>query len=515
MICSILRRVSLGIRYHIDRQLPRHTSSISSVSVASCFVSQAHRAETVVRSPPWRRKKKRVPTPTASARTKPPSETAARGKLIDVWKGTTPIECFSCHQKTRSLDRNAPPSKPKYVYWLQAKWKNGKRQPVGRECYSCYKVRRRNFPTLSQEELCEKRKEKVVDDKFWELRADLVGERNELKAEGHVSIQLLILKSKETFGERFVTGTFVPLGEFAEKRRLKYEDEDTLGKLIAAKYPEYEVVTDANGVLGVEILDQTGSEYKFKRGARESTRLMKKKTFASKADAEEDFAMSVAKTEQKADLARARSAHEVGCGSPVESGEMPKRETSPSIEPRSSRHSRAISEAASGLAASVASEVKSSTPRKGMAVAALRRPGPASRKRLLAKQCHVERDDDEGSHADDEDDDHPGCEESERKTSAERTLCSAEDVLAKSLAYAVLGCTWRIRSRSERSKRPSARFAGGAASAERSNVTKHSDCHNDASTRRTPWKSGKASSTLHARTSQRWSLRQGHRRLPA
>ena len=379
-------------------------------------------------------KKKRVPTPPASARTKPPSETAARGKLIDVWKGTTPIECFSCHQKTRSLDRNAPPSKPKYVYWLQAKWKNGKRQPVGRECYSCYKVRRRNFPTLSQEELCEKRKEKVVDDKFWELRADLVGERNELKAEGHVNIQQLILKSKETFGERFVTGTFVPLGEFAEKRRLKYEDEDTLGKLIAAKYPEYEVVTDANGVLGVEILDQTGSEYKFKRGARESTRLMKKKTFASKADAEEDFAMSVAKTEQKADLARARSAHEVGCGSLVESGEMPKRETSPSIEPRSSRHSRAISEAASGPAASVASDVKCSTPRKGMAVAALRRPGPASRKRLLAKQCHVERDDDEGSHADDEDDDHPGCEESERKTSAERTLCSAEDVLAKSLA---------------------------------------------------------------------------------
>ena len=56
-----------------------------------------------------------------------------------------------------------------------------------------------------------------------------------------------------------MTGTCVPIEEFAHKRRLTYDDTESLCHLTAAEYPEYEIVYDANDVLCVEILDQTGS----------------------------------------------------------------------------------------------------------------------------------------------------------------------------------------------------------------------------------------------------------------
>ena len=74
MICSIVRRVSLGIRYHIDRRLPRHTSSSSFLSVANCFMS--HHTARPDRGAVSSMAPKQVPTPIA--RTKPSSETTAR-----------------------------------------------------------------------------------------------------------------------------------------------------------------------------------------------------------------------------------------------------------------------------------------------------------------------------------------------------------------------------------------------------------------------------------------------------
>ena len=164
----------------------------------------------------------------------------------DPFKGTPQAHCTSCDQKTSTVDRQSPKTKPKWLHWVQKKNEGKLMLPVGHECYKCYKVRRTlnqhsQKKDRSQEELNESRKAcKTLDDKFWQLRADDVGEVHdpELKKE-HPDVDAIIESTEHScsYRKRFVIGMFEHIFEFASDRRLSWETPEELVELIAEKNP--------------------------------------------------------------------------------------------------------------------------------------------------------------------------------------------------------------------------------------------------------------------------------------
>jgi len=177
--------------------------------------------------------KKKKPAP-------PPKPPKASPKLLkkkldkaiaetDRWKGLPPASCDSCDQKTGTIDRNSPPLKRKFLHWVHWDWavigkkKKKMKVPTHKECYPCYKLRRKFFPTLSQKQLVTKREEvPKVDQQFWIYREDDVGEIYKFKmkacgltAAGH--------------GSQPATGptvTSATLARSASAKRVEKEDEE-------------------------------------------------------------------------------------------------------------------------------------------------------------------------------------------------------------------------------------------------------------------------------------------------
>ena len=247
---------------------------------------------------------------------------------IDRWEAKRQAKCDSCKQFTSTIDRHSPPSKPKFLHWVQWRLATGPnatvtaaaakacaktlarlarqkdfKYPSGTECYPCYNVRHKFHKGQSQEQLDTARgKDSELDDLCNSQRHDAVGEVGELA--GVVKAKVAVESTKPDFDKRLVTGTFTPLWEFAEKRILKVQpegDTDTMVDLVEAKYPDYKVVVDKEGVVGVEIPDQTGGEYRYERGANNYTAYTKSEKLDSEPEARKLYMMLNASAQCAAD----------------------------------------------------------------------------------------------------------------------------------------------------------------------------------------------------------------------
>jgi hypothetical protein len=219
----------------------------------------------------------------------------------DRWKGCgQKATCKSCDQSTGDLDRNAAPNEPKYLWWTRARYlETAKCQvPAGTECYECFYLRRRYFVNtdadgttvpMSQDELVVARRQPAVDGRFWELRADRVSGAGAFKKDAVVDITALTSKRKSDYSDRFVEGVVMSIYDFAEKRRLKWETEEELVQLVVDKYPAYTVGRDTDGALIVDIPDQTGSEVRYKRGAKDSLEYSVLQKHSDRDSAKEEF----------------------------------------------------------------------------------------------------------------------------------------------------------------------------------------------------------------------------------
>jgi hypothetical protein len=189
-----------------------------------------------------------------------------------------PAECLTCEQKTGQIDRDSDPGFPKWLRWVKARsvmiGKSMMKVAYGKECYACGYVRLRLFGNVAQPLMIQQSKENTeTDAKMWANRKKIVN--GEKLMGGPSSVETAT--SKEDYADRFKSGSFEPIFEFALARRLRYDadaedgGEKELSQLIAARYPSYVVGYDASKTLGVRITDQTGGGYRWKEGARENT----------------------------------------------------------------------------------------------------------------------------------------------------------------------------------------------------------------------------------------------------
>ena len=243
------------------------------------------------------------------------------------WKGCPPAVCKSCEQSTDQLDRDCPEGQEDFLYWVQcrtsSKINKSKPYPSGEECYPCYFIRRKIFNAIKATKLAEKRKQKPsCDARFWKQRRrhvrgeplasdsesdDLDDAEVGICAPRNVTSQAKTSEVDRSFERRFITGSFEPIEEFAEKRRIEYESIENLTAYIISKYPSYRVRRNADKVLGVEILDQTGNSYRFERGAEESANLSREEEYKHDSDAEEAHQVAAA---LKEDAVVSSSLHE-------------------------------------------------------------------------------------------------------------------------------------------------------------------------------------------------------------
>lgn len=279
----------------------------------------------------------------ASAKAKASSKLLAAVKDKDPWKGCPVAHCSSCEQDTSSVDRDSSTSAPKFLRWTA--WttikckstKKQKRVPAGRECYPCFFIRRKYFRkkaetkkgiqklsckkggrskgekdssdendddgckgkgstvAMSQIEVSDMRKEKPeVEDKFWELRQDVVGELGEHKKDDISHLFVTTEKKDENYDDEHVTAEFFPLHEFAEKEGIEFESEKELIAKIQHGWKSATIGFDKSDVLGVELPHQRGGSYLIQRGRRSGTTLRKVESHASRADANEAFDAKVA-----------------------------------------------------------------------------------------------------------------------------------------------------------------------------------------------------------------------------
>ena len=244
---------------------------------------------------------------------------------IDRWAGKRQAKCTSCNQLSSTIDRHSPEAKPKFVHSVQ--WRettlaataaapnasaadlnkivrlSDLKYPSGHECYPCYNMRRKFHQGKTQEELnTDRSNDQELDDLCNEQRHDAVGEKGEL-AGANKNQKVTVGETSLDFAKRMVTGTFSPIWEFAEKRQLVPQPNtlDALVTLIENKYPSYRVVVNEEDVVGVEIGDQTGGEYRYERGANQLKKYEKQEKFESDECAKEHFMVLNAKTQCEAD----------------------------------------------------------------------------------------------------------------------------------------------------------------------------------------------------------------------
>jgi len=188
------------------------------------------------------------------------------------WLRVRAKNCEQCLQSTHSFERDLPDGQ-QYLIWMKTLTnKDGVEYPCGSECYRCFDTRRAHFSGHSVEALKKARVQcREVDNKYASLRAVRArGEKISLDA-GQVDVQAMIEKTKKDFNSRCVEGTFMDLRAFCEQQRLTYcppSDEQGHSQLVSCIKCNLRlaVARDANGTLGVEIMDHNLVQYRFRRG---------------------------------------------------------------------------------------------------------------------------------------------------------------------------------------------------------------------------------------------------------
>ena len=204
----------------------------------------------------------------------------------DRWAGKQQVFCLSCTQHSSTIDKHSHPDRPAYVAWTmhrkavkedairaakaQAKaksiskaaaknnWEEYLKYPAGKECYSCYDVRRSFYKGKNQSDVLALREaDPDEDDLHNSRRQDKVSGENKLKGDQkkHYSVE----KNSQNQKRDFLAGTFEPLDKFARDRNLQAPGEskadmDALVDVIEAKYPQYRVCVDKRGT--VQLLPQ-------------------------------------------------------------------------------------------------------------------------------------------------------------------------------------------------------------------------------------------------------------------
>jgi len=194
------------------------------------------------------------------------------------WVQFPAVECRSCEQTTHDEERDAPVSKrPMALKWIHfKKVKKGRKfkmQPWKKECYPCFFVRRKEFKKIPQQQLDEERKaSKEMNDKFLLARKKAVCGDEKWKRSKQGGIETS--KEMSSYKDEFREGSFQPLIEFPDDRRLHYDPDDMITQpaKVAAKYPTYKVSYDEHDMLGVLIKDQRDGSYRWREGVLNSTK---------------------------------------------------------------------------------------------------------------------------------------------------------------------------------------------------------------------------------------------------
>lgn len=203
---------------------------------------------------------------------------------INKWANAPARKCKQCLQTTHDIDRDSTPEQRQFVLWSKSgTTKTGCLYPTGEECYRCFDVRRRYFPELARVDLTkERRASRAVDDRFTELRADKVRGEKKFHKDEAVDVKRLAEKKKSTFDERYEEGTFYELRAYARKCGLDdFADDSDLIQHLQDKFG-LQVREDADGTLGVEVVDQDASQYRFKRGRRAEASTIKRESYTDK-----------------------------------------------------------------------------------------------------------------------------------------------------------------------------------------------------------------------------------------
>ena len=205
------------------------------------------------------------------------------------WLHLPASSCDSCVQDTHHIDRDSPDDNHVYLKWTKLNNISKGIVLTGRECYPCSAVRMQYFDDgYTMKTLLKARKtDRVVDDRFYELRHDKVSGAKKFVGSKKVDVTLLIKKSKKDFDEEYVAGTFQPLADFAKQRNLTRMDFHALIEHIEVEL-KLKVMQNKRDEWGVELMDMNDGSYRFKRGKRDEVEKSKEEIASSKQQ-ESDF----------------------------------------------------------------------------------------------------------------------------------------------------------------------------------------------------------------------------------
>lgn len=158
-----------------------------------------------------------------------------------------------------------------------------------------------------------------LEERFLELRRDRTSGANRFKKDEAIDIQQFVSKVNSEYKDRFEEGTFHELWAFARQRHLAYtkEQEGDLIQFIQESLG-LEVVADEDGTLGVEILDHSAGQYRFKRGRQHAIERKQREGFQDKAAAVERFESLASKRSIRSEEGGTSSFHPIGITSPQE-----------------------------------------------------------------------------------------------------------------------------------------------------------------------------------------------------
>ena len=144
-------------------------------------------------------------------------------------------ECDQCGQNTHQYDQDCLPAFV-YLQWSKRNKNSlGERVPKGRECYSCFDVRRRFYGLCDLDTLKQSRKQNdQEDERFIRLRKDKATGVNQYRLEAITDFKQCVTQKEETFDEAFTEGTSMPLMTFAKKNidPALRQNEEVLAKYI-------------------------------------------------------------------------------------------------------------------------------------------------------------------------------------------------------------------------------------------------------------------------------------------
>ena len=103
-----------------------------------------------------------------------------------------------------------------------------------------------------------------ADEVFWMYRGDYVTEEHKYKKD---ALEHTTDKGERGFKERFKSGSFTPIWQFARERHIKADAEEELVDVIQERYKDYRVVVDDEDCVGIEIFDQKEGAYRFETGS--------------------------------------------------------------------------------------------------------------------------------------------------------------------------------------------------------------------------------------------------------